>query len=235
MRNIRASGSGRPGGKEARYLETIEKLRKSIENGLPDPKLKPEYLTLDEIRTATDVFQHRSGNQAQSEAHIVNLMKVLERNDEATFTPITVYWIGKTWCCIDGHHRLRAYQAVNSVYKIPVEVFSGTLDSAIGKALEGNSKDKLPMQRHEKSGAAWRLVVGTSLSKATQARDSGVSESQIAVMRRTKTDLINKGLSNKELADMPWYKAMLQAQGRPDFNQESFDGYVRGTRTTVGK
>ena len=28
------------------------------------------------------------------------------------------------------------------------------------------------MQRQEKSGAAWRLVVGTSLSKAAQARAS---------------------------------------------------------------
>ena len=109
---------------------------------------------------------------------------------------------------------------------MPVQVFTGTLDSAIGKALEGNSKDKLPMQRQEKSGAAWRLVVGTSLSKAVQAQASGVSESQIALMRRTKAYLIEKGWGIGVLADMRWYEAMLKAQGRPEFDQEGFDDYV---------
>ena len=82
------------------------------------------------------------------------------------------------------------------------------------------------MQRQEKSGAAWRLVVGTSLSKAAQARASGVSESQIALMRRTKAYLIEKGRGIGVLADMRWYKAMLLAQGRPEFDQKGFDDYV---------
>jgi hypothetical protein len=97
------------GGREAGYLETIEKLRKSIQSGLPKPEIKPKFLTLDEMTTATDVFQHRSGNLARSEAHVANLMKVLQRNDEVTFSPITVYWIGKIWFCIDGHHRIKEY------------------------------------------------------------------------------------------------------------------------------
>jgi len=221
MRNFRA------GGREAGYLGTIEKLRMSIKKGSPEPEVKPEYLNLGEMVTATDVFQHRSGNLAQSEAHVAYLKKVLERNDEKTFAPLTVYWIGKTWCCIDGHHRVKAYEAVREMYyMVPVQVFSGTLDVAIGQALAGNSKDKLPMQRHEKSGAAWRLVIGTSLSKAVQAKASGVSESQIAVMRRTKTDLIKKGMDIDKLADMHWHEAMLKAQGRPGFDQRSFDNYA---------
>lgn len=40
------------------------------------------------------------------------------------------------------------------------------------------------MQRQEKSSAAWRLGIGTSLSKAAQARASGVSESQIVFLER---------------------------------------------------
>ena len=58
MRNFRA------GGREAGYLGTIEKLRMSIKKGSPEPEVKPKCLTLDNIVTATDVFQHRSGNQA---------------------------------------------------------------------------------------------------------------------------------------------------------------------------
>lgn len=221
----------RAGGREEGYLGTIEKLHQSIKKGLPEPEVKPKCLALNEMVTATDVFQHRSGNLTQSEAHVAYLTKVLERNDEKTFTPLTVYWIGETWCCIDGHHRLKAYQAEREMWNtVPVQVFSGTLDSAIGKALEGNSKDKLPMQRQEKSGAAWRLVVGTSLSKAAQARASGVSESQIAVMRRTKAYLIGKGWGIGVLADMRWYEAMLLAQGRPEFDQKGFDDYVEEQR-----
>ena len=36
----------RAGGREEGYLGTIEKLRKSIKNGLPEPEVKPECLTL---------------------------------------------------------------------------------------------------------------------------------------------------------------------------------------------
>ena len=70
------------------------------------------------------------------------------------------------------------------------------------------------MQRREKSEAAWRLVTGTSLSKAAQARASGVSESQVALMRRTKAELIKIGVVNDELGEIRWYDAMLRAQGK---------------------
>jgi hypothetical protein len=45
-------------------------------------------------------------------------------------------------------------------------------------------------------------------------------------MRRTKTDLIRKGLSNDELAEMPWYRAMLKAQGKSEEPQADFEDYV---------
>ncbi len=109
---------------------------------------------------------------------------------------------------------------------VPVQVFTGSLDQAIGQALAGNSKDKLPMQKREKSEAAWRLVVGTSLSKAAQASAAGVSESQVAVMRRTRADLIRKGVDDDKLAEMTWYEAMLEAQGKTRGTQGDFEDYV---------
>ena len=83
------------------------------------------------------------------------------------------------------------------------------------------------MQRREKSEAAWRLVTGTSLSKAAQARASGVSESQVALMRRTKAELIKIGVVNDELGEIRWYDAMLRAQGKNrEFEDKSFDDYL---------
>ncbi|SFO43840.1 hypothetical protein [Nitrosospira briensis] len=213
-------------GEESAYLRTIRKLRKSIENGDSKPATEPETLPLDLIITVEEVFQHRSGNLTASEAHVGILKRVLERNPHGTFSPITIFWIGNGWCCIDGHHRLKAYWAVRKMCLVPVQVFTGTLDQAIGQALAGNSKDKLPMQKREKSEAAWRLVVGTSLSKAAQASAAGVSESQVAVMRRTRTDLIRKGVDDDKLAEMTWYEAMLEAQGKTRGTQGDFEDYV---------
>ena len=68
-------------------------------------------------------------------------------------------------------------------------------------------------------------------SLRSRFNSSGVSESQIALMRRTKAYLIKLKKRNFRrgigvLADMRWYKAMLLAQGRPEFDQKGFDDYV---------
>lgn len=214
------------GADESEYLGAIRKLRKCIKDGHSEPEIKPECLALDMMTTVPKVFQHRSGNLIASDAHVTILKKALERHDAVVFSPVTICWIGHTWCCIDGHHRLKAYESVRKMCVIPVQVFSGTLDEAIGHALAANSKDKLPMQVREKSEAAWRLVVGTSLSKAGQSSASGMSESQIALMRRVKMNLIKKGLSVDMLADMRWFEAMLSDQGKTRELQDTFEDYV---------
>lgn len=212
---------------EDSYLGAIGILRKRIKRGIAEPETKPKSLAIEEIHTDERVFQHRTGNLTASDAHVTTLQKALERDAKTVFPPITIYWIGNAWCCIDGHHRLKAYKSVRQSCVVPVQVFNGTLDAAIGQALAGNSRDKLPMQRREKSEAAWRLVTGTSLTKAAQARASGVSESQVALMRRTKADLIKTGLTDEELGEMPWYDAMLRAQGKSRAQEDSsFEDYL---------
>jgi hypothetical protein len=78
--------------------------------------------------------------------------------------PLTIFWVGNAWLLIDEHHRYQAYRKTGYIEPVPVTVFSGTLDQAIGQALKGNSKDKLAMSKSEKTNAAWRLVISTGLS-----------------------------------------------------------------------
>lgn len=161
----------------------LEELKQQIDAGNPEPDVKPERLAMNDIRECPEVFQHRSGNLAQSQAHIRELVRVLRTRDGKPFDPISVFWVGDGWCCIDGHHRMEAYREVGHQGPIPVRVFSGTIEQAMARALQNNARDKLPMGREEKSNAAWRLVIATKLSKAIISRAAGVSERTVAYMR----------------------------------------------------
>jgi ParB-like chromosome segregation protein Spo0J len=72
--------------------------------------------------------------------------------------------IGDKYYILDGHHRLDAYHSAQWSNKIPVKVFSGTLQDARLKALELNSRNKLPMTQADKQEAAWELTKTTELS-----------------------------------------------------------------------
>ena len=194
-------------------LTAIEELRAKKANGKPEPEQKPTHLPLDSINTCEAVFQHRSGYLAASNAHLESLKKALQVGTCKFFDPITVYWIDGSWYCIDGHHRLQAYRDQKVDVPIPVNVYSGTLDKAIGKALLSNSRDKLAMSQAEKSNAAWRLVIGTGLSKSSISKAASVSERTVARMRCIKMDIV-KNHPEKPLDDLDWKHAQALAQGR---------------------
>jgi hypothetical protein len=65
-------------------------------------------------------------------------------------------------------------------------VFTGTLAEARSKALELNSRNKLPMTHADKMEAAWELTkTRTDLSIAEVNRLSTASRRIISYMRRT--------------------------------------------------
>ena len=47
-------------------------------------------------------------------------------------------WAGDGWVLVDGHHRYNAYQEYEYDDPVPVAVFQGTLDEALGEALRDN-------------------------------------------------------------------------------------------------
>lgn len=205
-------------------LTAIEELRARKANGKPEPEQNPTHLPLVSIDTCEAVFQHRSGNLAACNAHLETLKKALQVGTCKFFEPITVYWIDGSWYCIDGHHRLLAYRDQKVADPIPVNVYSGTLDKAIGKALLSNSRDKLAMSQAEKSNAAWRLVIGTGLSKSSISKAASVSERTVARMRCIKMDIV-KNHPEQPLDALDWKHAQALAQGRNLLDQFDLDSW----------
>lgn len=193
-------------------LDAFEDLVQKIGAGKPQPRPTPQHLHLNTIKRRPEVFQHRRPSQGASETHIRELAVAAKAQD---LDPLTVWWDGKHWTLIDGHHRAMAYiQAGKGMSAVPVEVFEGTPEEALARAARANTKVKLMMSASEKSSAAWRMVVLVpSMSKSAQAVAAGVSERLVASMRTAKGTLIGQGRSPSKLAEMTWENARRTAKG----------------------
>ena len=202
-------------------IDAFEDLLWQVQKGKPHPS-DPMALKMREIKTLPQVFQHRRPAEYSSNAHIKALAEAAK--SQGSLASMTVWWSGKNWVCVDGHHRLAAYAlAEMREVDVPVEVFRGTPAEAMARAAYTNSMDKLPMTRGEKVNAGWRLVVmDQTLSKAKQALAVGISERQIAAMRLVRKKLILKGNNPSDLAEMRWETARKTAAGEdiPEWTDE---------------
>lgn len=189
-------------------------------HGKPPPAKLPQSLTVQKIKLRPEVFQHRRPAKHASEAHIKGLMDAARARK---LDPIQVWWDGKHWTCIDGHHRLEACKRA-WVTEVAVTVFTGTPEAAVIQAAKGNTRDKLQMSATEKLGAAWRIVTtSTTASKQETAEASGASERSVANMRRVRDSLRAKGTDPAELS---WGAARAMDSGETldgDFDFEARD------------
>jgi hypothetical protein len=207
------------------FSDAWEHLTVRHATGKPEPQAKPTTLPLRRIKRRPEVFQHRRIHQSFSDAHVRALESAARGRSSRTLDPVTVWWDGKAWVCIDGHHRLDAYQRLDrDMVAVPVEVFSGSPEAALAHAALGNTKAKLPMTQAECSDAAWRLVATTDLSKAQLADAAGVSEATIAIMRRAKGVLEARG--EVGIADLSWSWARLAAAGKDAKHQEHDEDWI---------
>lgn len=158
------------------------------------------FQLLSDIRLRPEVFQHRKLLQSASDAHVRELTRGAKQT--GALEPITVWWDGRNYVCIDGHHRIRAYRAAGmSNQQVPVTFFSGNPEQALAEAARGNTRDKLKMSTSEKTSAAWRMVmVGGEATKAAIADASGASPRTVANMRRVFGVLTARGEDCKALA-----------------------------------
>lgn len=177
--------------KPTTFTESLRELQEELRTGRPQLE-KPSSLPLKTIRFASLVFQPRSfdGSKADSTSHVETLKDAL-RNKQS-LPPITVWWSGKSWRVLDGHHRMMAYQQLAKdkkkplvIHSVPVVVFEGSLNQAIAHATECNSRDKLPMTKNDKLDRAWKLVAlqDPSLSREAIAHTAGVSDRTVGNMR----------------------------------------------------
>lgn len=178
--------------------------------GKPAPSLPPgePTLPLRRIKLRPEVFQHRRPSGPASAAHIKDLMSSAK---ERPLDPLLVWWDGKHWTCIDGHHRIEAYKRAGGFDEVPVRVFRGTPEQASLQAARGNSRAKLQMSATEKLGAAWRIVsTASDVSKQETAEASGASERTVANMRKVRDQLLQM---SKVPTEMSWDAARRLASG----------------------
>jgi hypothetical protein len=193
-------------------LEARRELENSLQIGQPSPEASPNSLHIGAIFEKRALFQHRAPQKYASESHIKELAKAPLAG--RPLDPITVFWTGQHYVLIDGHHRLAAYRKAAWKREVPIKVFKGTIDAAIGYAGKANSGAKLGMSRSEKQGLAWRLTCGTCLSRQNTVRASGVSDGIVAEMRRVRTRLTKEmGRSLNEVAQLSWWEAKQASSG----------------------
>lgn len=200
----------------------FDALKEQVAKGKPAPDAGPVFLTLRSIKMRPEVFQHRTVREHESAAYVRRMADALEAG--RSLPPLKVWWDGKGWTCVDGHHRCKAYSmAGQQDTSVPVEVFKGTPEDALAVAADANTKDKLQMSPTEKLNAGWRLVVmAEDMSKTKQATASDVSDRQIAYMRKAKGQLMKEhGLDRDALAELSWDEARTKAAGqqRPEWDE----------------
>ncbi len=123
-------------------------------NGRPQPPIG-DTLALVQVRTIPEVFQVRHPNEADSRGHIADLAAAIRA--QGSVDPISVWWSGYEWVCIDGHHRLQAYRDAGA-QEVRVKVEEGSPQAMLLLASAENKKNRLHMGTAERTEAAWRLT-----------------------------------------------------------------------------
>ena len=186
---------------------------------------RPAALPIDGIKQSPAVFQvRREGlllRPGQSAKHVETLAKVAKGGQP--LDPVTIVAFGNECFLVDGHHRIGAYRLAKWNGDVPVAALQSDLSGlarvlwAAQASLSENRKDRLNITEADKQDAAWRAVVQDYGSKQKTARDHGVSESQIANMRKVKQDLLELG--GEGIASMTcygWRRAGYELRRRKD-------------------
>lgn len=191
--------------------------KRTLINRLADAESKgiaqPESVTrlpLEAILEMPALFQHRRPLPHASRQHVEMLAGVAK--SKKALPPVLIYWAGR-WVLLDGHHRMDAYRKAGWRREVPVTVFRGSLDEAIGRACRDNQRDHLPMTNAERMSAAWRMVCSTRLTGEKISDWAGVSLRSVATMREELRKLLDIGKTLDELSGMSWHLARSTAKG----------------------
>lgn len=189
-----------------------------LKAGEPCPSPLPTALKPGSIKTEPELFQFRNPLQHASRAHVDGLAKPVR--DGAALDPVEVWWGGDGWYCIDGHHRLDAYQRGGwpSDRSIPVRAFEGSLERAMLAAGHRNAPDKLQMHKSEKTQAAWEFVASTlkeAASAETISKAFAISVRMVRFMRSVRRKLAEEAPS-EDPSQMSWEAARRRTVGEED-------------------
>ena len=138
------------------------------------------------VETRTELFQPRMlthGGRVVDAKHVKKLVKRIG-NVGAELEPVVVVKLNGRWVCVDGHHRLEAYDQLN--WEVPIKAiwFEGTVREAVAESLRLNEVDKLEMSLQDNYEQAWQRTVLRWGSKAEVVKATNVSATLVAHMRR---------------------------------------------------
>ncbi|WP_460273933.1 hypothetical protein [Celeribacter sp. ULVN23_4] len=215
----------------------IERLKVEREaNPLPPPKV-PRSLPLDALHVEPAVFQPREIGLDQE--RVKEISEGL--NGGALDERVHIWWSGKRWIVIDGHHRHAAYMLLRETsgetLKVPVEAHPQfSLGEAMGAAAKINSRDRVRITREEKGNNAWRLVCLGEGSIAEQAEWSGASKAQISIMRKTFESLRERRIKAPTMIDRGWDWSRQIAKGDSprEFTEEVQEGMAQDWAKKIG-
>ena len=229
-------------------VESFNLLRKEHDKGQPIQVLELKTIPLEKVKYATKAMQPRSldemGTQL-SKDHINNLTEALAVSKQQELDPILVWWSGKHHYCIDGHHRLEAYKALNRQGKlshqrlqaIPCRLFIGTLEEAIAKAMSENSKDKMPMTKREKLNRAWQFTCLGIFSINQTSEVCKVATRTVSNMRTKYKELLawSKHMTPEYLGSLSWEEVSRLNQPKREFNDAWEDEQIEKWAKALGK
>lgn len=186
-------------------------IEKHVKQGWAAPAPLPAKLRASDIIIVEKVFQHRRLSRHQSQWHIRQLARTPK--DSRMLAPILVWWAGKGWVVVDGHHRLEAYREAGwGSAEIAVSCLTGTLEEALLEGAKANCRPTLQMDKSERLNAAWRLTLLAESSKAQLAEAAGVATSTIGGMRKVAVRL-SKSNPEEDLSELSWKRALGLARG----------------------
>lgn len=189
---------------------------------LTEKEQKTRSLRHDQVSVLTALFQPRQlKEEAPSAQHLAELKRALRANGK--LDPITVMKAGGTWWCIDGHHRLEAYQqAEGKRTTIPVHVFTGTLADALRVSIAANAPDKLNLTQEDKLEAAWVMAVLGLYSVAEISTTTTVGERTVQRMRRAMEQL-RKLHPKLDCGVLKWWQVKMRLRGEDHAEQDGWE------------
>lgn len=159
---------------------------------------RPTRYPVSRLEFMTSVFQPRAiGDEFASGRHIEALMDAIMHEKNHELDPVVIWWSGKRWLVLDGHHRVEAHNRLQAKNKgasvIPVLTFRGSLREAHLESIRLNAKDKLAMGKEDKLTKAWHIV---TIDNEMTVREIGsickVGKSSVSRMKAKREELVQQ-------------------------------------------
>lgn len=235
------------------FEEGLRLVEEELNEGEEMPGTRKKELPLDRIKMRHSVFQPREfESMGPSEDHVRTLVDAIKVEPGNRLDPITVWWSGKYWTVLNGHHRILAYgRARKNNFKqyqpsgkktaqwmVPVRYFEGTLQQALMEATRTNSKDQLSMTKDEKLNRGWRLTaLYPDLSKSQVAGVCKISARTVANMRGKLKDIQADEPEDwqSEALALSWREAQRWGKEEMTYDDEWEDKLARKWSERLGK